>query len=161
MIRSRYNYDREELSLKTGENNIDKETGELLPTRTQQHFKEESDINVLVKRFAITGELPQGVRMPTYEDFTETYDFHSAANAIAQAREAFMHLPADLRYNRFQNDPGAFVAFCSNEANRDEAEKLGLVPKREPINTAPTAPIAKTPAVGAGDNTGSAGGTAQ
>lgn len=150
-VRSRFNYDRDLVSLETG---LDF-TGE--PTRTQQQFKEETDINVLVRRFALTGELPAGVRMPTYEDFSEVYDFHSAANAIAEANEAFMQMPAEWRY-RFGNDPAQFVKFCSNEENRAEAEKMGLVKSKIPLNTAPPPAPPSTPAVGAGDN-GSAGGS--
>lgn len=134
-VRSRYNYDADQLSEKTA-----LVTPE--PTLTQQHFKDESDINVLIDRFGIGGDLPTGVRMPTYEDFSETYDFHSAANAIAESNEAFMELPAKIRMDRFKNDPGAFVKFCSDSNNRAEAEKLGLVPAERPLNTAPPVPPA-------------------
>lgn len=94
---------------------------------TQQHFAEEVDINTILRRFHITGELPTGVRMPTYADFEDVYDFHSAANAIAAAKESFDQMPAEVRY-RFNNDPAEFVAFCSDDKNRAEAERLGLVP---------------------------------
>lgn len=140
-VRSYYNYDQDRESLKTGLTCPE-------PTRTQQHFKDESDINILIARFGLSGELPTGVRMPTYEDFNEIYDFHSAANAIAEANEAFMQLPAQIRYDRFRNDPAAFVAFCSNEQNRDEATKLGLVPSTTPLNTAPTVTDVKTGSAG-------------
>lgn len=146
-IRSYYNYDKDQVSQETGLVCRDE-------TRTQQQFKEESDINVLVRRFNVTGELPQGIRMPTYDDFTEVYDFHSAANAIADARESFMDLPAEIRFNRFNNDPAAFVAFCSKEENRPEAEKLGLVPSSSPSNTVPPAPPAgPNPPAASGEST--------
>lgn len=131
-VRSRFNYDPDAAS---------EITGLITPeeTRTQQQFQEESDINVLVRRFRITGQLPENVRMPTYADFGEIYDFHSAANAIAEANEAFHAMPADIR-KRFGNDPAEFVAFCSNENNRKEAEAMGLVPAPIPLNTAPPTP---------------------
>lgn len=118
-VRSAYNYDRDEASDESGLACLDK-------TRTQQHFKEECDINTIIRRFGITKLAPDPVRMPTYGDFTEVFDFHSAANAIAQARESFDAMPATVR-SRFNNDPGAFVDFCSAEENRAEAVKLGLV----------------------------------
>lgn len=152
-VKSRFNFDREANSVATGLDDFD-------DTRTQQQFKEEADINVLVRRFNITGQMPENVRAPTYADFSEVYDFHSAANAIAAANEAFMQMPAEIRFDRFRNDPAAFVAFCSNEANRDEARKLGLIPAELPLNTAPAAPASSTPAP-APANTGSAGGTSQ
>ena len=98
-------------------------TGEDL---TQQSFKEDCDINTIVRRFGLTGQLPQDVRAPTYGDFTAVTDFHSAMNALREAQEAFMLMPAEVR-ERFRNDPGAFVDFCSDPANAEEARKLGLV----------------------------------
>lgn len=105
----------------------------------KQSFAAEVDINTIVRRFGLSGELPSDVRAPVYADFEGPFDFHSAMNAIAQAREAFECLPADVR-TRFQNDPGQFVDFCSDEANRAEAEKLGLVVPKE-LGEAPKAPV--------------------
>lgn len=115
----------------------------------KQSFKEECDINVIVQRFGLDYQVPQGLRLPTYGDFTGVTDFHSAANAIALARESFDLLPAHLR-TRFNHDPGSFVAFCSDDANRAEAEKLGLVmpkpPKVDAPVASPGAPSAGAPA---------------
>lgn len=95
-------------------------------SRAKQEFAEECDINVIVKRFGLLGKLPQGVRMPQYGDFTGVESFHEAANAIAAANESFSAMPAEVRA-RFQNDPERFVQFCLDDANREEAIKLGLV----------------------------------
>jgi phage internal scaffolding protein len=94
---------------------------------TKQSFAEEADINTIVRKFLQTGELPTNVRLPTYGDFTGLTDYHAAMNAVAQANEAFDQLPANIR-TRFHNDPGEFVDFCSDDKNREEAIKLGLVP---------------------------------
>jgi len=96
------------------------------PTLAQQHARDECDINTIVRRFGLTGELPSNVRVPQYGDFTHTTDYHTAMNAVLAANEAFMQLPADVR-TRFNNDPGALVDFVSDESNRAEAAKLGLV----------------------------------
>lgn len=119
-LRSAYNYDMNAASDETGIACLD-------PSLAQQSAEEESNINTIVKRFGLTGTLPVGVRMPTYADFTGVFDFQSAANAIALAHEAFDEMPADVR-SRFQNDPALFVDFCSDDRNRAEAERLGLVP---------------------------------
>ena len=95
------------------------------PTKAIQSQAEEADINTIVRRFGITGQMPANVRAPTYADFDDVVDFQSAQNAIIQARDSFMRLPAGIRA-RFDNDPGAFVDFCSDEGNRDELVKLGL-----------------------------------
>jgi len=94
----------------------------------QQQFAEECDINTIVKRFGLTGELPNGVAMPVSGDFSGVTDFHSAMNIVRQAQEAFMELPGDIR-ERFANDPSKVMAFLENPENRDEAIKLGLVAK--------------------------------
>ena len=100
-----------------------------------------SDINTILRNFGVTGKLPMTSRLPTYGDFTGIFDFQSAINAVNDAQESFDSLDADLRY-RFHNDPQEFVAFCSDEANRLEAEKLGLVmPKAEIIQ--PIIPVDK------------------
>lgn len=124
-IRSPFNYDRDLASLESG---LKCEDG----SRTQQSFAEEVDINTIVRRFGLTGELPQDVAAPTYGDFVGVYDFHTAMNAVAKAHEAFDAMPAQVR-SRFNNDAGAFVDFCSDEANREEAVKLGLVVPPEPV----------------------------
>lgn len=118
-VRSGNNYDMNSVSDETGLRCDD-------PSLTQQQFKEESDINTIVERFGLTGELPNNVRAPMYADFVEAIDFHSAMNAIRQAEESFMAMPADVRA-RFGNDPGRFVDFVNDDSNRAEAEKLGLV----------------------------------
>ena len=100
-----------------------------------------SDINTILRNFGVTGKLPMTSRLPTYGDFTGIFDFQSAVNAVNDAQDAFDTLDADLRY-RFHNDPQEFVSFCSDEANRLEAEKLGLVmPKAEIIQ--PITPVDK------------------
>lgn len=118
-LRSAFNYDRVKASDEAGLRCLD-------PTLTKQSFAEEVDINTIVRRFGLTGELPQGVRMPTYGDFQGITDFHEAVNAIAQANESFDAMPGEVRA-RFHNDPGEFVAFCSDPENRAEARKLGLL----------------------------------
>ena len=80
-----------------------------------------------MERFGLTGELPTDVRMPQYADFEQAFDYHTAMNAVVAARESFDQMPAHVRA-RFNNDPAAFVDFCADESNRDEAVKLGLVP---------------------------------
>lgn len=103
------------------------------PSLAIQSAKEESDINTIVRRFGLTGQLPNDVRVPSFGDFTEVVDFHTAMNAVAMANESFMAMPAEVR-SRFGNDPQAFVAFCSDEGNLEEMRKLGLaVPKAEPV----------------------------
>jgi phage internal scaffolding protein len=148
-VRSPYNYDMDAVSDETSL--VCKDA-----SLAKQSFAEESDINTLVRRFGLTGELPTNVRMPSYGDFTIVSDFHSAMNAVAQANEAFDAMPALVRA-RFDNDPGKFVDFCADDSNRAEAEKLGLVSAeaiakaaelaKAAVVPAPVAPAVAAPAV--------------
>lgn len=96
------------------------------PSLAKQSFAEEVDINTIVRRFGLTGQLPENVRMPTYGDFTGLSDFRDAMNAVVAARESFDLMPAAVRA-RFHNDPAEFVDFCSDSKNQDEALSLGLI----------------------------------
>lgn len=94
--------------------------------RTHQSFREEVDINTIVERFGLTGELPENVRLPVSGDFTGITDFQTALNAVRSAEEAFMELPAQLRA-RFANDPQKLLEFVEDGSNLAEARKLGLL----------------------------------
>ncbi len=118
-IRNPYNYDTNEASEESALYCED-------PSRTKQSFKEECDINTILKRFNITGQLPVGPLQPQYGDFSGVFDYQTALNAVIAAQDSFNALPATLR-NRFANDPAAFVDFCSDESNREEMIRLGLV----------------------------------
>lgn len=118
-VRSAYNYDMNQAGDESGLKCED-------PSLTKQSFLEESDINTIVRKFGVTGDMPSNVRMPTYGDFTTVHDFKSAMDSIALANESFDQMPAEVRA-RFHNDPQEFLQFCSDENNRQEAERLGLV----------------------------------
>lgn len=141
-VRSPYNYD----VVAAADECCVKDFG---PKLTLDSQKEEADINVILKRFGITGQLPTGVRVPTYGDFTEVRDYKSAMDAIALANSSFMEMPADIRAE-FQNDPQRFVEFCSDEKNLPRMREIGLaVPKpAEPASSGvqgaePPAPAVK------------------
>jgi len=150
-VRSSYNYDRDLASDEAGLLCSD-------VSLTKQEFKDDADINVIVRRFAVTGQLPQGVVAPVYQDFEGVFDFQSAMNILAGAESAFMAMPADVRY-RFHNSPQEFVAFCSDDANRAEAERLGLVFRRSE-GDAPAAPVPPSGGVPSGAGAPSGGAAA-
>lgn len=95
--------------------------------KTVQSGKDDSDINVIVRRFKLSGQLPPVKAEPFYGDFSEVEDYHSAMNKILEARSAFMELPAETR-KRFSNDPQELIDYLNNpELDREEARKLGLL----------------------------------
>lgn len=125
-LRSTFNYDRDEASNASALTCEDE-------SLAIQSAEEESNINTIVRRFGITGELPGDYAMPQSGDFTGIPDFHTAMNLVRQAQEEFVKVPAHIRA-RFGNDPQAFMAFVEDDANRDEARRLGLL---KPVPQAP------------------------
>jgi len=118
---------------------------------TVQSDVQQSDINFIVKQFGLTHELPYGLQVPRYEDFSNVpNDYHAAMNFVLEADSAFMEFPAEIR-SRFNNDPGSFLDFVSNADNRDEAVKLGISirPPAEPAPLpVPPAPEPSTKPIG-------------
>jgi len=93
--------------------------------RTKQSFKEECDINTIVRRFGLTGKVPVGFKMPQTGDFTNVSDFQSAMNLIVEAEDSFLQVPAEIRA-RFDHNPQALMSFMENPANVEECRRLGL-----------------------------------
>lgn len=119
---------------------IDSKTGKVkvmtenkLPEMTQQQWKDECDVNNIVRRYAQTGELTHLARSQgVYADVSEITDYHDMVEKIKQAEEAFMTLSAPVR-KRFANDPGEMISFLQDPKNREEAISLGLVERPKPI----------------------------
>lgn len=132
-VRSAYNYDMDAASRETGMAND-------LPTKTQQQFRDEVDINTIVERFGLTGQMPEDFRAPQYGDFSDVVDFHTAQNAVLAAQDAFMQMPAGMRA-RFNNNPQNLMEFLADRANLDEARALGLVAPAAPSEAPPKAEV--------------------
>lgn len=92
----------------------------------QQQFKDECDINTLVKRFGVTGLLPEQPEWPAQADFTHVGSFQECMQLVKESEAAFMSLPADVR-ERFGHEPGLLLEFLYDPKNRDEAVRLGIV----------------------------------
>jgi phage internal scaffolding protein len=115
------------------------------PSLTQQHFADECDINQIMKKYELTGLLPETHLTPRYGDTTLLPDFQSAQNLIAQANQDFASLPAHLR-KRFNNDPAEFVQYLSEPGHEAELRELGVLNALQATQEAPVVPEATTPA---------------
>lgn len=120
-LRTPYNYDRDAA---TNESALACEE----PSLAQQHYKDECDINNILRQFNITGLLPESPLSPRYGDFSGIGDYHTALNRVIAAQDEFDALPAQIRA-RFNNDPAELIEFLEDDKNRPEAEDLGLVDK--------------------------------
>lgn len=149
--RTKFNYDRDAASLATalhckqeGEDGYD--------GKTQQNFKEETDINTIVNNFLHTGQMPDNVRLPQYIDYEGVFDFQTAMNSVMAAEESFMQIPADIRA-KFDNNPQKFHDFAINEQNRDELGKMGFLRPKPVTEAPPPPPPAPAPAAGTSTTT--------
>lgn len=120
-LRTPYNYDTDAASNESGLHCED-------ASLAQQHFKDECDINNILRQFNITGLLPEQTLSPRYGDFTGIGDYHTALNQVIAAEDEFMSLPATLRA-RFGNDPAQLIEFLDKPENKNEAITLGLIEK--------------------------------
>ncbi len=110
--------------------------------RTHQSFKDAADINLTMKRWANSGQLGEvNERVPQYGDFSNVPDYLTAFNAIKQAEEDFLELPAAVR-KACQNNAGIFIDMVFDPERRAELEQLGLIKTRAPAQ-APPAAVAK------------------
>jgi phage internal scaffolding protein len=124
-LRTPYNYDTDAASNESGLHCED-------ASLAQQHFKDECDINTILRQFNVTGLLPESPLSPRSGDFTGIGDYHTALNQVIAAEDEFMSLPANIRA-RFGNDPAQLIEFLDKNENLDEAISLGLVEKRPEV----------------------------
>lgn len=104
------------------------------PSLTRQEFKDECDINNIVKNFkkelgADYLSKVQGFQGGHFGDFSNVADYRTALDQINAVKGVFDALPAVVR-KRFDNDPAVFLDFCGNVQNRDQLVEMGLI---EPV----------------------------
>lgn len=113
----------------------------------RQSEKDACDINRILLQYERTGQVPVIQEEALYADVSEFGSYQENLHKVMEAEALFMKLPPEVR-NRFQNDPGSFLAFASDPANLDELVALKLVePKKAPVApAAPVAPVGAQPA---------------
>ncbi len=90
------------------------------PGLTQQQFKDECDINWIIKHY--NGQTPPP---PVYGDVSMFDGLQSAIDMVDNAQEAFMNLPSKVR-DDFGHSPVAFFEFARNPANYQYLVDNGL-----------------------------------
>ncbi len=105
--------------------------------RTKQSFRDETDINKILKRAQKTGTISHlNQHQPQYADFSN-FDFFANTLMLTQGREIFDDLPSELR-NEFNQSPQQFFTYVNDPANVDRLAELlpGLAePGRQNITT--------------------------
>lgn len=105
-----------------------------IPSKTQQHLKDSTDINLIMERYkkrpdpSIFKKSGKGV----YGDFSQVTNFQEAVIQAQSATEAFQSLPAKVRA-KFQNNPQELLNFINDPNNLNEAIEIGLIEKPKKI----------------------------
>lgn len=114
-------------------------------SRTHQSFKQECDINTILKNYTKTGFLSHtNTSQPQYFDVPQNIDYQLALNTIMDAEQRFAALPASVR-DQYQNDPGVLLAALQDKGQHDKLRELGVLAPLPVASRHPTA--AETPAV--------------
>lgn len=113
---------------------------------TQQHFKDECDINNILKSYR--GKIPTSEEPAFFMDCTVN-DLQSAYEIAEDIGSRFDSLDSEVRA-KFNNNPLELLEFVHNADNQTAAIELGLLPK--PISVEPT-PVESTPAPPASEPT--------
>lgn len=102
------------------------------PSKTQQQFKDECDINNIVRKYKATGQLTHlSSKQGVYADVSEITDLQESLQKVQQASDAFNTLPAELR-RRFGNNPQQLLEFLQDPRNFEEGVKLGIYEAKKP-----------------------------
>lgn len=107
---------------------------------TRQSEAEACDVNVIVRRFVKSGELPY-LDSGVFADVSELGDYRTVVERVREGTAYFDQLPVEVK-DRFGNDPAAFMDFASDPGNRDELVAMKLLP---PIVVPAEAPVSEPP----------------
>lgn len=99
------------------------------PQITDQSFKSQCDINVIMAQYAKTGMLPNQITIPPeFRDNTNTPSLEDAHNIVKGALNAFNSLPLDLR-KLMDHNPQNLENFIADPNNGDFLRKHGILNK--------------------------------
>lgn len=103
------------------------------PSLTQQQFKDECEIESLLKAHNLSqvmGIMNNHGQQPLYADVTDIPDFHDAQNHVARATEYFEGLPSDVR-SRFNNSLSEFLTTLNDPGAREALTEMGVLKKAD------------------------------
>lgn len=109
-------------------------------SKTQQEFRESSDINNIINKYKKTGILSSGdikaTRSPQYGDFMNT-DYVEMHRTIANVQEKFGQLAATKR-KEFDNKPELWLAKLEEDEIKRLSDEAEAIEKENSITTDPT-----------------------
>lgn len=95
-------------------------------SKTKQSEGPQTDINTIVNRYLRSGELNHfNGRVPRYGDFSAMNDLQDQLNAVHEATDRFMALPATIR-DAAGHDPVKFLEMLATEDGTELLIAAGL-----------------------------------
>lgn len=117
------------------------------PSKTQQQFAKDADINSILAKFMQGGELPL-TGSPIYQDAEKEFDLQDAIVTRSDVEAAWELLPAAAR--NILKDPRTFMEYvdhCMKTGDLDPLREIGLaLPKEPPEPLKPATPTGDSPA---------------
>lgn len=117
-----------------------------LPSRTQRHQAADTDINVIMRKFGVTGVAPGAKYPPSFQDIPEDMDMQKAIEIVRQGYEAFETQPANIRA-LYRNDMALYAAHVEHlraTGDTEALEGLGLL-KKTVLEPPPSATVQAEP----------------
>lgn len=96
------------------------------PGLTEQAHKDETDMNLILEKYARTGYIRHAKKHQGKYDDISVQDFQSAMFIVSNAQSMFNELPALVR-KEFGNEPSRFLDFVQNPANEGRMRELGIL----------------------------------
>lgn len=99
---------------------------------TRQSFKDECDINHILRQYKVTGVVRHlNMAQAQFLDVSGVPSYDEALQVVENAQAMFMELPAAAR-KVFGNSPAKFLDAAHDPAQRDLLEQAGLIPAEKP-----------------------------
>lgn len=118
----------EEVILANGQKRRRVYTENVKPSKTDQQYAKETDVNYILSRYQKTGQLTHISKIQgQYADVSSIPNLYQALQNVKLANDSFMELPAEIR-KKFMNSPALMIEYLQDPANDSEAIKLGLKP---------------------------------
>ena len=125
-IRTPYNYDVNEASVVSGVECVE-------PTLARQEFKNDSDLNTMIRRFGV-----EVAQTPNWREFDATVipdNFMELQAMLKEGVEAFNSLPSDVRA-KHENNPEKFLNWVRDEQTRlAKADREAAKAAKEVVET--------------------------
>lgn len=98
------------------------------PSMAKQSFKDECDINVIMRNFGQTGCLDHYRNVSAEYGYAPSCDYKEALTIVEEAKQVFDALPAAVR-ERFANNPAKLLEFAESCQTQQELDS-GLFGER-------------------------------